>query len=504
MGTPAFEPIYYADRLRVLNPHGDVGLVTLWSPLRTVQRKLDTEVPELLDPSGGRVAVMSNLYGDGMYAMLCNLLYNPQVRHLVAIGEDLGLPTCDELTAFIEAGLEETSMLGKRFARVRGTDRLFPSLPAFDAEGLRERLTFRAFGKLSRAGVADDLAAYLRALPAANGDGAERLRVDIPAPETSDYTYRPSEVTAHQVVRRRPLDAWLELVTRCARFGRPVTLRKGPRIELLNAKVVITDPADDPEEALAEYGFSLDRFRAYQRRMLEPRLPEGISYTYGNRLRGRFEVGGGRGTDTLAAVIDALRDDAESRHGYVALWDTALDLGDELSDTPCLTTLFFRRSEGRLALSATYRSHNLLVAWLENVYGLMAVQRHVADAVGMPPGPVTVLSHSLSIDPTSPRYPLGQSIAEGWTSDDDVDRRTGKQTLREDPHGYFLVSLDRDAGTIIAEHRFRGVLVKRYEAERAVTIENAVAADMAVSLVSHALWLGRELTRHERMLRDGR
>jgi thymidylate synthase len=54
---------------------------------------------------------------------------------------------------------------------------------------------------------------------------------------------------------------------------------------------------------------------------------------------------------------------------------------------------------------------------------------------------------------------------------------------------------------IVAEHRFGGMLVKRYEAERAVTIEREVAADMAVSLASHAMWLGRELTAKEQLLR---
>ena len=52
-----------------------------------------------------------------------------------------------------------------------------------------------------------------------------------------------------------------------------------------------------------------------------------------------------------------------------------------------------------------------------------------------------------------------------------------------------------------AEHRYGGMLVKRYEADRAVTIEREVAADMAVSLVSHAMWLGRELTAKEQQLR---
>ena len=58
-----------------------------------------------------------------------------------------------------------------------------------------------------------------------------------------------------------------------------------------------------------------------------------------------------------------------------------------------------------------------------------------------------------------------------------------------------------ERGVIVAEHRFGGMLVKRYEAERAVTIEREVAADMAVSVVSHAMWLGRELTAKEQLLR---
>jgi hypothetical protein len=265
-----------------------------------------------------------------------------------------------------------------------------------------------------------------------------------------------------------------------------VQLRKGRRLELLNAKAVITSPAAEDAEELARYGFDLARFEDYQRRILDPSLPEGISYTYGNRLR------------RLPAVVDVLRADPETRGAYVSLWERE-DLGS--NSKPCLTTLFFRRSEDRLTLTATYRSHNLLGAWLENVYGLMAVLEHVAAGVGIEPGAITVISHSLTIDPGSPRFGAAQAIAENWKSDDDLDRAAGKYSLRQDPNGYFEVSVDRERGLIVAEHRYGGMLVKRYEAERGVTIERQVAADMAVSLVSHALWLGRELTAKEQMLR---
>lgn len=471
-----FDALYYGDRVNVINPAGDVGLITLWSPFRTVSRKLAA----LLDPGASRVAAVANLYGDGMLAMLCNLLYNPQVRHLVAVGEDLGLPTCDELDAFLAHGVEDDEMLGRPVWRVPGTARVFPVVPGFEPERLR-RLSFRSFGKLSREGLAEQVASYVNGLPNREA-GGERVRVELPS--AAEPAFRPSG--SHEVVRRRPLDCWEELVVRAMRFGRPVELRKGARLELVNAKAVITDPAVEDAGELARYGFDLDRFRAYQERILDPALPDGISYTYGNRLR------------DLPAVIELLRTDPETRGAYVSLW-LPEDLGAR--SKPCLVSLFFRLRDGRLTLTATYRSHNLLWAWLENAYGLMAVLDRVASGAALAAGPITVISHSLAIDPASPRYGVAEALAAGWKTDDDLDRSAGKYALRQDPNGYFEVSADRDRGVIVAEHRYGGMLVKRYEGERAVAIEREVAADMAVSLVSHAMWLGRELTAKEQMLR---
>src|SRR4051812_34882952 len=88
-GGAEFQALYHPDRLHTVNPRGDVGVITLWSPFRSVARKFEQISPRLLDAESSRVAVIANLYGDGMLAMFCNLLFNPQVRHLVAVGEDL-------------------------------------------------------------------------------------------------------------------------------------------------------------------------------------------------------------------------------------------------------------------------------------------------------------------------------------------------------------------------------------------------------------------------------
>lgn len=526
MSQLGFRPLYYADRLRTVRADGDVGIITLWTPPAAAARKLQQAVPDIFDAGRSRVAVVANLYGDGMYAMLCNLLFNPQIRHLVAIGEDLGLATCHELEAFLNRGLESTVLFGRPMMRIAGTERVLPVSEDFDADQLRSRITFRYLGKFAGPGALEELEGHLSSLPPAPECTEEqRVRVDIASPLESDYAYQPSETSAHQVVRAAPLACWQELVVRVVRFGRPVESETRPRLELLAVKAVITRPEPDPADVLADHGFSLEGFQAYQQAIFRPVLPADISYTYGNRLRGYFgrapdlasassanssdsdrtESSTEADPDSLASVIRLLRDNPGTRRGYISLWDTSADLiasaQGERRDVPCLATLFFRMSEGRLTLSATYRAHNLLTAWLENVYGLMAIQQHIATATGVPSGSITVLSHSLGIDPRSPRFELALSIERNWAHDEDVDRETGRHELRRDPQGYFEVSVDTERRLIIADHRAAGVLIKRYTGDRAERIERAVSADLAVSLISHALWLGRELKAKEYQLR---
>jgi thymidylate synthase len=496
-----FEALYHRELLHQVNPAGDVGLLTLWSPLRSARRRLESISAGILDAGGSRVAAMANLYGDGMYAMFCNLLYNPQVRHLIAIGEDIGLPTCREIEAFLAAGLEDTVMLGMPAKRIVGTERVFFTAPEFDEERLRERLSFRYLGRLSSTSLDHDLSACLRDLPRAeNHEHGERVRVPIGDSAAGERSHRPSDPGGHQVLRRRPLECWEELVVRTVRFGRLVTLSSGPRLELANVKTVIAQPAHESAEVLREHGFSLDEFLDYQRAMLSATLPEDASYTYGNRLRGHYPQGDGS-RDTLQSVIETLRANPSSRHAHISLWDTASDLPaaahGERPSGPCLVTLAFRRTGEGLTLTATSRAHNLLIAWLENVYGLMALQRHVADALALEIGPITVVSHSLAIDPRNSRYELARTIEARWRRDEDHDHESGKHSLRQDPNGYFVVSVDEDAGCIVAEHRFGGVTLKRYTGRRAAGIAAEIAGDMAVSLVSHALWLGTELAAKE-------
>jgi len=152
-------------------------------------------------------------------------------------------------------------------------------------------------------------------------------------------------------------------------------------------------------------------------------------------------------------------------------------------------SLYFRKFEGKLTVSATFRTHNALDAWLLNVYGLMAIQQWVADRVGLPPGALVVISHSLGLDPR------------------ELDRALliiGKRPfeVRLDPMGYFRITLDGEE--IFVEHRFEDVTLKEYRGKTAVSLQHQIARDEALSDLNHAMYLGRQLAKAELALKEGR
>ena len=306
-------------------------------------------------------------------------------------------------------------------------------------------------------------------------------RINIPIPKTECQRY-PSEPRYHTILRTTPISAWKELIFRLVRFGYHNTLKKGKRIELQNVKVIIEKPNEDAN--LSEYGFSLAHFQEYQQRILDSGLYE-HSYTYGNRLRGYFEYNDKK-VDSLQIVIQRFKEDLETRHAYVSLWDSRRDL-PKGHGCPCLVSLFFRCFEGKLTLTATFRTHNAMDAWLENVYGLISIQRYIAENIGIPRGAITVFSHSISINTDV----LNRAKA--------VANKRDKET-QYDYNGNFTVTVDYESKELVVQQNYKGAIIAEYRGKTGQIIENQLVRDGAISEISHALYLGREIASKERLL----
>jgi thymidylate synthase len=107
------------------------------------------------------------------------------------------------------------------------------------------------------------------------------------------------------------------------------------------------------------------------------------------------------------------------------------------------------------------------------------------------PGPLTVISHSISIDPS--KYDLACRVANSKGFSVDID-----------PNGQFLIGTDQDAGQIIVQHLSdEGFLLHEYRSAKAERIQHELARDCAISDINHALYLGRQLAKAETCLKTG-
>jgi len=469
-----FIPIHFADKLRIVNPRAQIGVLTLWSKTEFVERKL-AEAGFDLDPATSKIAVIGNLYGNGIPHLLRNLLFNPQVRDIVICGADRS-GSREELLSFFRLGLEQVVSLGEIVTRIAGTTRVIDDMVT--PEHFAQKPRFFPLGEVKDKELGPKLYALIQSISPGPLESDERVEIGLPEVHVSHH---PSEVRNHNIVKDTPLEAWRELIFRLVRFGHLTHLRKGDRQELQNVRAVVRNPGPDDEDALREYNFSLNSLRQYQHDMLLPALPEDGTYTYGNRIREYF------GFDALAKFGHRLRENPQDRDCYLALWDSHTDI--DADDGPCLVSLFFRVFDEKLTLTATYRTHNALDAWLKNVYGLMRAQEIVADEAGIEIGALTVISHSISIDPS--KYDVAQRVANSKPF-----------CLEMDANGQFLVAVAD--GQIVVQHMTEdGTVLHEYRSEKAERIQYELNRDCAIADINHAIYMGRMLAKAEMCLRTG-
>ncbi len=131
-----FKPLYFGDRLKIINPQGTIGVVTLWSKVDYVMERFRQAGVDL-DPKTSPIAVFGNLYGNGLREMLRNLLYNPQIRVLLICGHDRS-GSREELVNFFKLGIQPVTDAPIEFlanqgmvaspCRIQGTRRVIDNL----------------------------------------------------------------------------------------------------------------------------------------------------------------------------------------------------------------------------------------------------------------------------------------------------------------------------------------------------------------------------------------
>jgi thymidylate synthase len=119
-----------------------------------------------------------------------------------------------------------------------------------------------------------------------------------------------------------------------------------------------------------------------------------FEYDYHGRL---FDWGGGlsrEGREVHVDQVDYIRRKLSarpsSRRAIAITWIPPID--EDLDDCPCLQLVQCLVRGGTLQMKVVFRSNDMLSAAGPNMFALVHLQRHIADALGLPCGPYTHIS----------------------------------------------------------------------------------------------------------------
>jgi thymidylate synthase len=449
--------LYFAESLTLGDPNSSLAICTLWTPREKAVSLVDD------------FFVAGQLYSvEGVSWLVRSLLANPNVRDLLVVGKSLN-GSHEALRAFWN-----------------GSDNVHLEIDREILKELRKQVTFHDFVGTVKPGAVAEIVECLQ----------RPLRSPWSLPNIFPYTLpTPDSLEASEsgwCVRGTLAEAYSQILWNVMTYGkRTRTQHSSDQLELLNVTAVITSPPADSwqswmpfskEELGEQISFHPKiEYSGYLKKLFTPEVEEGVAYTYGSRLRNY------RGIDQIVTMMDELWVTSHSRRAVSVLWDVELDIGS--ANPPCLVLIQGRIRDEKLYMTAYFRSHDMYRAWGLNVAGLRYLQYEMATRLAVDLGELAIHSTSAHI------------YEHDWDEVRKVVDQTKKlRWIRHDPRGAFTITLEN--ATVVVRHYLDGKHVQTFAEIDQGSMEQTVAPYL--STTAHAIYLGRELCRAYRALRDGK
>lgn len=229
-------------------------------------------------------------------------------------------------------------------------------------------------------------------------------------------------IIMYSVTSNTIANTYLLLVDKVMSRGEMILDERGDKIkELLNVVSVIKEPLKnnfynipDAEVDIPKgFPFGKNELAIYRKQFLDPDK-RGFVYTYGERLchykHQSTSFFGDKVTyvNQIDEIIKKLNNNNYTRRATAITWSPYLDNSND--NVPCLITLDAKIRDNKLNMTILYRSHDALLGWFPNIYGLAYVGKHIIENVKQPitMGPMTV--HSISAHIRDTDLPLANNI----------------------------------------------------------------------------------------------
>lgn len=455
-------PIYFKDTLIVGNLESEIGIATLWTPRQLFADRLDPK----------DYCLLGQLYSkEGLNYIIRNILAFPQIRYLIVCGAELAGSGASAVSFFEKGVDEDYQVIGEQNAPIH-KEIPADALAAFRANVKVEKLV----GEVKP----DVIKAKISAYQPKNG-GLFRTAEIFPEPKiTASEDQLPSD-GVFKVVRAKAIDVWLELLKIILRFGEIRQSFHGNRLkEVFNLAAVITD--ENPDD------FYLPEWAPIARKDVENYLPSIMTaergtedYTYGERL---WNFNGMNQVDSV--MVDYLKRYPTDRAALAVLFDPMRD--HKGRSAPCINLVQATNSGDLLNLTAYVRSHSIFSGWVLNIFGLLTLQKYIADKLGQKLGTLTVLSNCAHV------------YENEWPQAYDLVKKYGdKLDCASDPRGYVVITADEEKKLIRATHFSPvGKIIKVYEEDGSrpkayMHLYNQLVKDNVISQISHAFDVGAQI-----------
>lgn len=481
-----YRALYKAEQLIYGDPYHRAIVVTGWSIAKVVADRLPN----------GTYAALGQLYNPagGLSILIRNLLYNPQINLVVYTEptvQDRNSQSIASLVSFFQDGFYQgVSSSGLTCWKTeRGRGEIEIELPDSDLIRLRNRIAVLSVRE------------YLATLPL-----SEMFPPDVPKdtirqkkkivgnrqifPVRSVNLNRlPGAYIGHRIESETIAEAFPEILYRIRSTGRLKPTGYGGQIqELANLTVVINSEPD---------GFRFEPYLPVDAEYIESYLPQmceglrgqetSVKYTYGSRMREYF------GNDQITEVIDKLIIEPDSCSAVINLWDAGGIRSDNSSDhqhggSPCLNHLWFRISENKLFLVATFRSNDMYSAWVSNAMGLRHLQKIVLDSL------ILRGLDALTLGALCTNSLSAHIYEHSFDAADQLSSQRHKRQSYSDNVGNFLVGWNTEKFECYVSQEYpQGVAAREYFSRSAIQLIRDICRDNPTIRGDHAGYLALEI-----------
>jgi len=526
-------PVCVKDRIAYYSKPGkNVAVTFLWTIRDDIIPKLEKE----------NLALASNFYTPaGLEGMVRNILSNPFIRYIILLGDEEVSRDCkncnrsDSCNGKLCTELTSANAIRTFFEKGITQDRKIPgfenavyfdkNIPTEMIELVRKHVTLIDLNKTMPDKSLDEKIEEANRLIKT----LEKKPPFMESPMVFDYEKTeksfPYEGGPIIVSGTTIPKTWVEIMHIIYRYGKDNLMNANTDRwvkEINNLVAVIHDPQNmDLSFNPFLVPLTMEKITDYQKEVLSPELPKGKAYTYGNKLRAYiypnpedirklvssdkfFEFNKGPHLDKninylenaceidqIDDIADVLKRDPYSKACVAITWHVHEELMRKHKSSPCLVFIQALVQDEKLNLTVFFRSHDMVQGWPENAYGCAAIQKYIADKIGIDTGILTIISGSAQI------------YRHYYKQVENMLKKFRKwEECFSDPRGNFVIKVENGNIVVMLTDPNTSRELERFEGKTAKEVYTKIAFSVSGLRFDHAMYLGSELGKAETALKN--